>query len=56
MLARALERIEVQDEDMRDLEQRMYGLQEYVAEIKLQLESLQEYSGVPINYCEYTPN
>ena len=56
MLARALEQIEVQAKDIRDLEQRMYGLQEYVAEMKLQLESLQEYSGMPINYCEYTPN
>ena len=56
MLAKALEKIEVQAEDIWDLEKRMYGLQEYVAEMKLQLESLKEYSGVPIDYCEITPS
>ena len=56
MLAKALEKIKVQAEDIWDLEKQMYSLQEYVAEIKLQLESLQEYSSVPIDYCEYTPS
>jgi hypothetical protein len=56
MLARALERIEEQNELLTECVERIEGLEEYVSDMNLQLESLQDYAGVPLKYYEYSPD